>query len=200
MRRLYLSALAAEKPSFLAKENDHDADLAKNLGKIQEISDAIRQNNPRQAIAVYDALPQSIKGEKVPLLARLMAAQSLDDDAEYRKAMDDFRRYFPEDPCLDLINIDHYFLTKQFDKELAAIDHIETVVGGDPYLNVLRANVYFAQGKIDPGAAICPQGFRGGERPESRLPDGAYHRDHGKEVYRCSAIVVDPRAGLSRSR
>ena len=168
MRHVYLSALAGDKPAFLSKENDHDADLAKNLGKVQEMSDAVRQNNPRQAIAVYNALPQSIKGEKAFLMARLMAAQSLDDDAEYRNVLDDFRKYYPEDPCLDLINIDHYFLTKQFDKLLAAIDHIETVVGGDPYLDVFRANAYRAQGKFAE-ALRSAQGGRGRERHESRL-------------------------------
>jgi len=150
MRHLYLSVLAADKPSFLSKENSHDVDLAKHMNKLQEMGDAVlREHNPSRAIAIYDALPNTIKGEKVFLLLRMKAVQSSEDDAEYRKVLVDFQKYHPDDPCLDLISIDHYFLTKQFKKELAAIDHIDSVVGGDPYLNILRANTYFAQGKID---------------------------------------------------
>ena len=41
MRQMYISALAADKPSFLSKKNDHDADLANNITKLTEMADAI---------------------------------------------------------------------------------------------------------------------------------------------------------------
>lgn len=96
MRRVYFLELAADKPGFLSKENDRDADLVKSSGKLQEMADAMRQKDPRHVIAVYDTLPQSIKGDKVVLMLRLMAAQSLNDDSEHGKVLDDFESTIPK--------------------------------------------------------------------------------------------------------
>jgi predicted Zn-dependent protease len=166
MRRFFLSLLAAEKPSFLSKASDHDVDLAKNISRLKEMQQAATGGNPTAACAIYDGLPQSLKGDKYMLLLRLRAAQELGDEA-YRQALEDFQKYHPDDPSLDLVSIDHYFLTKQYDKELAVIDHIESTIGGDPYLNIYRANTMLVQGKYNEALRYAKKASDGDKQMQS---------------------------------
>jgi predicted Zn-dependent protease len=68
---------------------------------------------------------------------------------------------------LDLVSIDHYFLTKQYDKVLAVLDHIDSTIGGDPYLNIYRANTMIAQGKYNEALRYAKKASDGEKKTES---------------------------------
>jgi hypothetical protein len=151
-RSLYLSSAAAASENSLDRENEHDRDLTKSAIKLKEMSDKARSGKPTEALDIYKSLPETIKGDKSVLLLRLKAANALkvtDKDKAYNALIEDFRRYHPGDPCLELINIDHYITAKQYDEVLATIDRLEKFVDGDPYLDVFRANAYIAEKKFD---------------------------------------------------
>ncbi|MEJ7639603.1 MAG: hypothetical protein WKF75_16915, partial [Singulisphaera sp.] len=86
--------------------------------------------------------------DKNLLLLRLQAAPNLGDE-EYTAVIEDFRKYHPDDPCLDILSIDTSILKKDYAKALASIDRLDKAVGGDPYLDSLRANVYLDGQKPD---------------------------------------------------
>ena len=91
---------------------------------------------------------------------RLLAANGLavellekDQDAEdvYTKAVDDYRGAHPKAANLELMLIDYYFFKEEFQKVLEVVDKLDQRVGGDPYLNLYRANSHFM--RDEPGKA-----------------------------------------------
>jgi predicted Zn-dependent protease len=56
---------------------------------------------------------------------------------------------YPDDPCVDLLTIDRLILGGRWKDAIAAFDRIDRVVGGDPYIDDLRANVHLRAGDPD---------------------------------------------------
>ena len=85
------------------------------------------------------------------LLARVVCAAGLieEDPEGYGQAMEDFRDAFPNDPAMDLVALDRWFLKKQFADYRRGLDRVKHALGGDPYLDVLQAASYWEEGKPD---------------------------------------------------
>jgi predicted Zn-dependent protease len=93
----------------------------------------------------YNSLSEAARKLKLAMSVRLRAAAALSPEA-YKAAVEEFRATYPNNPTIDLLLIDGYVLQKEYDKALASIDATERFVGGDGYLNVLRAGVLFQSG------------------------------------------------------
>jgi predicted Zn-dependent protease len=93
---------------------------------------------------IYDRLPDSAKKDKSFLLIRFFAASAL-GEKQYDDAIQAFRQFHPGDPCLDLLGLDNLFIHKKYTKARSAINRIDEAIGGDPYLNVARANSYLGE-------------------------------------------------------
>jgi hypothetical protein len=113
---------------------------------IQAMVESYQKKDFEQVLQVYRGLPESVQRHKMPFALRLGAAQALHGDAQ-RQALDDFRKFYPNDAAVDLIVFDDLVAHKSFDKALAGIDRIDKAVGGDPHLKVVRAQVLQKQGK-----------------------------------------------------
>ena len=90
---------------------------------------------------------ESVRREKNILLIRLLAAQNVSDE-EYMKSIDDFRKYYPQDPALDFILIDQLILRKDYDKALGCVDRTMESLGKDSALLTTRANILLLQEKV----------------------------------------------------
>jgi tetratricopeptide (TPR) repeat protein len=147
LRRLYIAAAANESRGFLARLTGRESTYAKHLSQIQQMNSAIAQGHFRQALQVYEQLPDELKNDKTFLLLRLRAAQTL-GDAEYQSAIDALHQLYPDDRSADLLSIDGHVMRKNYAKALDAIDRVDKAVGGDPYLEVVRANTYLKAGDL----------------------------------------------------
>jgi tetratricopeptide (TPR) repeat protein len=148
MRRLIIPLVAQENQGFLDKLRGRENEFYRHISDIQRMGKARQDGQPSQALAIYRQLPASVRQDKTVQLIRLQAAQASGDDEEYLGAMEDFRASFPDDACMDLMCIDYYLLKKQYADALAGIDKVDKAVGGDPYLNLVRANANFESGKF----------------------------------------------------
>jgi tetratricopeptide (TPR) repeat protein len=140
LRRAFLAAVASESRTLLERLQGKESDFVKHIAETQAMTAAVQNGQPQRAIAIYRKLPLSLQKDKSLLLIRYRAAAELQDD-EYTKAMDDFRKYHPDDPCIDIICVDAHFQDGEFDEALACVDRLDEAVGGDPYLELIRANV-----------------------------------------------------------
>lgn len=148
-RRGFIQALAqAPGNSLIGRLTGSDQKYAKYLKSLGEMGEAARAGQYARMMEIYKASPAELKKEKNVLLLRLQAAQNLGDDAEYSKSIEDFRAEYPNDACIDILSIDYYVLKKQFDQSLACIDRLDKAIGGDPYLEVLRAGAHIEQGNF----------------------------------------------------
>lgn len=106
----------------------------------------MQQRQPHQALAAYDSLPPTLRKDKFLLLVRHRVATSLGGEP-LALACRDLQEAYPNDPCIDFLMLRRWLEEGQTDKALAAIDRIDHAVGGDPYLNTLRANILVHSGQ-----------------------------------------------------
>jgi hypothetical protein len=146
-RRMYLSFLAGE-PGFLGRLAKQENEYLKNLPKIKAIVEQAKAGSCEEVLKTVATLPPELQTEKSVLVFRLQAAARV-GEAECASALADFRKAFPDDPALDFLSIDALLVVKRYEEARKAIDILDKRLGGDPYLEVLRANSYIEEGKLD---------------------------------------------------
>jgi thioredoxin-like negative regulator of GroEL len=156
MRRMYLVAAAEQPSNPLAGLLGRDNDFVKHAEEFRQMPILLNAGKPKEAVEIYDSLPTQMKTEKTVMLLYVLAAERI-DDATYTDAIDRFRQQHPDDPCLDMVSIDGYVLRAQYDEALRAVDRVDEAVGGDPYMNVVRANIHRMQGDLTTSAALAQQ-------------------------------------------
>ncbi|MBL4635421.1 MAG: hypothetical protein JKY56_16290 [Kofleriaceae bacterium] len=112
--------------------------------KFQRVSELLT-SNPAAGVQSAQSLPAKIRDTKIVQIAIVQAASNLDEKI-YTDSIANYQRLFPNDPSVDLVSIDGLFLNKKYDQAIAAIDRLEKGVGGDPYLNQMRAGILIEQG------------------------------------------------------
>ncbi len=147
-------AIASELIMMLHKEN-------KLL--IQEFSKAFEEKKPQRALDLFDQLPKELRNLKTFQLWRLKSAQIHPDPAVYSFVFADIRQKYVQEGWVDFLSLDYFFNRREFQKALACINHIDALVGGDPYLENFRCwaylnleNISEAQRRFDAAIAKEP--------------------------------------------
>jgi tetratricopeptide (TPR) repeat protein len=147
MRRMFLFA-AAQNPGFLQQLAGEKNPFLEHIEDYKKMMEKVRAGDGKGAAELYTRLPQNVRREKSVMLANVMASSQI-DDTTYGRALDEFRAAFPRDAGVDLMSIDAYILKERYDDALGAVDRLDASVGGDPYLDVLRANIHIKAGSLD---------------------------------------------------
>lgn len=146
IRRVMLPIIAHETRSIMDRLSGTENAVVKYLPQMQQMQKAIQRGDGASAIRVFKTLPEELKKAKFVLLLRMNAAPAA-GESEYMAAMEDFRKYHPNDLCLDFIGIDYFLLREEYDECYACIDRLDKAVGGDPVLALLRAPILRQQGQ-----------------------------------------------------
>lgn len=155
-----------------------------------------------EAITQFQKLPKNVQERKSILIMYMQATMQRGEAGEqaYLAAMEKFRRLYPSDASLDLIAIDYFFLKKQFDALVQAIDRLDRSVGGDPYLNVLRGNVYLEAGKFASSRAAYEAAIKAEpnltEAYWARIALSLTERNHDDTLTWLKTIVEKRAAGI----
>ena len=166
MRAVTIPIAAQANRSLLERLQGKEYSLVANLPKFDEINKALRAGDHAKALEVYAQLPRDVQEMKVVQLLRYQAAIASLEGAEFVAMIDDMRTILGNDPRLELMFLDQYVITKQFDRTLAATTQIYRDTG-DPYMRVLRADVYAEQGKPKMAIREAQEAIR--EEPELTL-------------------------------
>ena len=62
--------------------------------------------------------------------------------------MERFQHDHPNDPASDLQLIGYYWFKRDYDKVFAAIERLDKSLGGDPYLDAMKARILFEMKKF----------------------------------------------------
>lgn len=149
LHRSGLPVLVDAEKGTLEKLLTGESDYMANLPKIQQFTQNVLAGNAVAAMQIYRQLPKSLQEDKAMMMLRLRATMRDVNGKEYNDTMLDFKRLYPGDPCLNLVLLDYYFNQKQYDKVRECLISIETRVGKDPYLDVLRSSSYNMEGNFD---------------------------------------------------
>ncbi len=121
---------------------------------MQRAMAALQAGKPATTEAILSALPPRWQKQKSIMQMRIMAAEGVAAQKmqagnpignAYREAVEAFQAAFPKANNLPLIMMSYHFLGQDFPKAAKAVDQLDQQVGGDPYLNLFRANIAMGQ-------------------------------------------------------
>jgi len=129
------------------------ASTGSNLSELQEegkqlrqISELRTQGNYQGIKDLFEKLSPSFQQDKNFQIVYIQACQHISMEA-YKAALEHYASLFPDAPNIYLLMLDLYVLDKEFDKCLHAVDKMDSLVQGDPFLNFMRGNVLEKMGK-----------------------------------------------------
>jgi tetratricopeptide (TPR) repeat protein len=99
-----------------------------------------------EAWQLLESLPEEIRYHRSTVSAAVMVGQQI-DEGRYAAYLERVRKNYPNDPSLDLTLLDLYGLKKQWNKFQEGLDRLDQMLGGDPYLDVMRGLGYDEEGK-----------------------------------------------------
>jgi hypothetical protein len=94
-----------------------------------------------EALAAIDSLPPSVHKSRMVQMARVRIADQISQE-QYKQALEELSTLFPGDPSVALIEVDGAFLRGDYDAALKNIDILDKAIGGDPFQDAIRAEVY----------------------------------------------------------
>ncbi len=129
--------------------------LARAMAEVERHMAANRFEEARAALA---SLPKSLRTSHTIMLHDLQIAANL-DEATYLAAIDAFEAKFPDDPSLDMVLLDGFYMRKAYAEAAASVERLSRRVGGDPYLDALRAGILSEQGKHAEARALVKRAW-----------------------------------------
>jgi hypothetical protein len=123
--------------SIFQKSGDAEQKKLTGLEDVKEIKLLMNKGKNAEAKEIYDALPEYLKKTKMVLLLNILICSNLAAD-DYNTAIKDFQEKFPNEPNMNLLMIDGYYLQKDYTKMLAAVNALDTQINKDPLLDYHR--------------------------------------------------------------
>jgi hypothetical protein len=136
LRRLYLTAAGQSSQIFSVPASE--AEIIRGAKCMEAMTRNYDGGRFAEVVAEYQRLPEAFKRERIYLILRMHAASEVSND-EYLVAMADIRKYHGDADWANMLLMDDDVLRKNFDSALRRIDRTDGQVGGDPYLEVVRA-------------------------------------------------------------
>lgn len=140
-RRTLLPAAVQAKPGLAIRLLPAESDYLQNASKLNDIRKVLKAEGFEKVRELFASLPQSMRESKMVIVQRLNLAKENDQWDEMRATADDYLRLYPGDPAIDLLCLESFIRERKFAEARAAVDRIDKLVGGDPYLNVVRTRI-----------------------------------------------------------
>jgi tetratricopeptide (TPR) repeat protein len=130
--------LSEHAPRLAARVLPHGDGALSEDGRLWGKFTAAASKDAKATLEEYARLPERLQRDPTAMLLWLRCATGLSDE-EYREALADFRRLFPDHPGAELVAIGAWFARGEPREALGAIERLDKAVG-DPYLGVLAAS------------------------------------------------------------
>ena len=149
LRRTFVPQAAAIVGAVGLSESDRrmldQGEVLRSAGELLAAGD------PAAALAVIEAVPEGVELDQPLRLVALAAAEQVGVE-EYTRVVGDLRM---GEGSIELVVIDGFSRLGEYGAALDSIDRLETVIWGDPYLNVLRAGILYQAGRPEEAAAAA---------------------------------------------
>ena len=119
-----------------------------------EMNTAVVSKRYKEAIRIYNRMPERLRKAKVPMLLRIKSTDIKDVEA-YAKAIDDFLEVFPDDSSAGLMTFDVAIRRKDQKLLKKGYEALSRWTGGDPYLDLFFAANLSRMGQIEKAKEIA---------------------------------------------
>ena len=143
LRRVMLPSLveiAADTAGIDESAHETETELVDAGLAVSPVVDLLREGRFAEAEALLDELPEPARSKPLFLRMRIQTASGT-DVARHVKLVDEYRRRYPDDPALPLVEIDAHCARGDLPASLRGVDRLDRVVGGDPYLATVAAGL-----------------------------------------------------------
>ena len=158
VRGMFLSTLNAE-PNLIERLLGRNSEMVETAGYYRELTEKSLAGKNEEVVDLVKRLPPRLRKERQVLVMYVSASSRL-DAGQYQSALDEMRATYPNEPGLDLMLIDGYYVMKKYDDALDAIDRLDRAVEGDPYLDTWRASIFLQKGDVDEALRFAGQAER----------------------------------------
>lgn len=156
IRQSFLPLAVEESKSLIQRLMGEEGEFMKNFDKIMQMKNAILAKEYQKAWKSYEAMPAELRKNKTILTFALQASQNV-GATEYQNVLDTYKASHPDDPCLDLMLIDYYFIKKEYDEAAASAIRVDKKLGGDAHMKTICARMLLAQDKDDEARKIAQE-------------------------------------------
>jgi tetratricopeptide (TPR) repeat protein len=136
-------SLADLMKKMMDEPNDNKVEDA--TATFQTIKRLMAKGNYKEAKKEFDQLPYYVKNTRIGDVLNIQISSNLGDEI-YMKEIEKFEAKYAGDPNVQLTMIDLYFLRKDYDKALTAINVIDSVINKDSFLDYYRGLVWNVKG------------------------------------------------------
>ncbi len=107
----------------------------------------------------YDKLDKKYKDNKVVDFMYVKACYHIDQKL-YQQALEDYSGKFPGAVSCKLMLADLYYMQKEYEKNIAINNQIDSLIGGDPLMDFMRGGAYRAAGKTAESVSYFEKAYR----------------------------------------
>jgi tetratricopeptide (TPR) repeat protein len=112
------------------------------LLEMPKMRQLLNEGKNKEALEIYDRLPQKIKSMKAVQITHILITSGLDDDEKYEAAINEYTTLYPNEPNMHLLLLDGYFIKKEYDKALHSVNEMDKMIDKDPFLDYYRYLIY----------------------------------------------------------
>ncbi|CAN5495624.1 hypothetical protein BH10BAC2_BH10BAC2_12570 [soil metagenome] len=123
--------------------SDDPAQLSDDLRNLLKMKDYQKNKDYNAIIELYESPDEKFKKTKSFQVIYISACQKT-DLSKYKTALENYAVTFPDAPNTYLLMIDLYFMNKEYEKGVDAVNKLDSLVKGDVFLDFFRGNLYLA--------------------------------------------------------
>lgn len=155
----YLSITFAELLNTLVPGTSSISDSQERTNFINNLRTLQRQGEYATMKNMIEKQSPEMKNNKAIQTFYILACKNVDTES-YISSIESFAALYPDASNIYLIMLDAYYLKKEVEKGIDAINKLDTLVKGDPFLNFYRGNFYILGEKPDDAKAAFEKAFQ----------------------------------------
>jgi tetratricopeptide (TPR) repeat protein len=113
--------------------------------RMTEVNTLIKLEDYAAAKKAFESLPGYLQSAKSAEMTYLIILSAL-GDRDYLREIETFEKKYEKDPYTDINYFDLHYFNKDFYAALKSINKVDSLVGGDPFINYYRGLVYNSLG------------------------------------------------------
>lgn len=154
LRREFIKVMLTADPALVSKLDKADRAFGVSLPQIIRMSALAGEGRHAEVIGLFSRLPDAAQKEKQVLLVELASASQADQRA-FNAALDLWRGAYPGEIAIELITANLYYAKRHYEPALAALERFEQALGGDAFIDVVRAQWQKNQNHLEPARVLA---------------------------------------------
>lgn len=189
IRWMALPVLVPKDEGLWARLVGGGNDFAKAWPDVMAAEDRLADGKGGEAMRIVDRLPAPVRTTRPIFGLRLRIARELGVEAQLA-VLADWARCFPSDPTPELVGIDTDLQSKNYAGALLRLEVLKKLIGGDPYIDFIRANLLRLVGRL-PEARTAAREALGQESTLVSAYDILLQVELEAKDYQALASVID---------